>query len=136
MSRDGLFPQKWSKTSEKRMTPVGITVCIGIIAAAVATFTSVDELADMINIGTLSAFVMVSIGVIFIRKNAKEHDIDQSKTFKVPFFPVLPIISAVLCFVLMLNLTNITWIRFAVWLAVGFIIYFGYSHKHAKINVE
>jgi APA family basic amino acid/polyamine antiporter len=134
MSRDGLFPKSWSKTSEKRQTPVGITVVIGIVAALVASLTSVDELADMINIGTLSAFVMVSIGVIFIRKNAKEHNIDQSNTFRIPFFPVLPIISAVLCFALMLNLTNITWIRFAVWLLVGFVIYFTYSHKHAKIN--
>jgi APA family basic amino acid/polyamine antiporter len=134
MSRDGLFPEKWSKTSAKSMTPVGITVVIGIIAALAASLTSVDELADMINIGTLSAFVLVSIGLIFIRKNAKDHDIDQSKTFKVPLFPVLPILSAILCFILMLNLTNITWIRFAVWLLVGFIIYFGYSRKHAKIN--
>ncbi|MDR0884855.1 MAG: amino acid permease [Clostridiales Family XIII bacterium] len=134
MSRDGLFPEKWSKTSDKSMTPVGITVVIGIVAALVATLTSVDELADMINIGTLSAFVMVSIGVIFIRKNAKEHHLDQSKTFKVPLFPVLPIVSAVLCFVLMLNLTNVTWLRFLVWLLVGFIIYFTYSHRHAKIN--
>ncbi|MDR0851549.1 MAG: amino acid permease [Clostridiales Family XIII bacterium] len=134
MSRDGLFPEKWSKTSAKRMTPVGITVVIGVIAALTASLTSVDELADMINIGTLSAFVMVSIGVIFIRKNAAAHNIDQSNTFKVPFFPVLPILSALFCFVLMLNLTNITWIRFGVWLLVGFIIYFGYSRKHAKID--
>jgi APA family basic amino acid/polyamine antiporter len=134
MSRDGLFPESWSKTSEKKQTPVGITVAIGIIAALVASLTSVDELADMINIGTLSAFVLVSIGVIFIRKNAKEHGMDQSNTFKVPFFPVLPILSAVFCFALMLNLTNITWLRFAVWLLVGFVIYFAYSRRHARMN--
>jgi APA family basic amino acid/polyamine antiporter len=134
MSRDGLFPEKWSKTNKKTKTPVGITVAGGIVAALVATLTSVDELSDMINIGTLSAFVLVSIGVIFIRKNVKDHNIDTTKSFKVPFFPVLPIISAVLCFWLMLNLTNITWIRFIVWLLVGFTIYFSYSRRHAKIN--
>ncbi|MDR3053479.1 MAG: amino acid permease [Coriobacteriales bacterium] len=136
MSRDGLFPQRWSKTSEKRKTPVGITVVIGIVAALTASLTSVDELADMINIGTLSAFVLVSIGVIFIRKNAREHHIDQTKTFKVPLFPVLPILSAILCLWLMLNLTNITWLRFVAWLLAGFIIYFSYSRRHAKINDE
>jgi APA family basic amino acid/polyamine antiporter len=136
MSRDGLFPARWSKTSERRQTPIGITAAIGIVAALVATLTSVDELADMINIGTLSAFVLVSIGVLFMRKNAAANHVDQEHTFKVPLYPVLPILSAIFCFWLMLNLTNVTWIRFVVWLIVGFIIYFGYSRSHARINAD
>jgi APA family basic amino acid/polyamine antiporter len=92
----------------------------------------VGVLEEMINIGTLSAFVLVSIGVIVLRR--KRPDIRAS--FRVPFMPWLPILSAVLCVWLMLNLTTLTWVRFLVWLVLGFAIYFLYGRRHSVLGQE
>jgi APA family basic amino acid/polyamine antiporter len=85
----------------------------------------------MINIGTLSAFVLVSLAVVVLRRTRP----DLPRAFRVPWSPVLPIVSAVLCFYLMLNLTTLTWVRFAVWLAVGAAIYFAYGRRHARVGL-
>jgi len=98
--------------------------------ALLAGFTAVDKLEGMINIGTLSAFVLVSIGIVVLRRSRP----DAPRAFRVPWSPVLPIISAVLCFWLMLNLEVETWLRFVVWLAIGFVIYFGYSRRHSRVG--
>src|SRR3546814_4559990 len=84
----------------------------------------------MINIGTLSAFVLVSIGVVVLRNKRP----DLRRGYRVPFAPVLPIVSALLCFYLMLNLTTLTWVRFVVWLAAGVAIYFAYGRRHARVG--
>jgi len=84
----------------------------------------------MINIGTLSAFVLVSIGIVVLRKRRP----DLPRAFKVPGSPVVPILSAALCFWLMLNLTTLTWVRFAIWLAIGLAIYFLYGRSHSRLN--
>ena len=132
MSRDGLLPRGLSRTSAKRRTPVRVQIIAGVVVAALAGFTDVGVLEEMINIGTLSAFVLVSIGVIVLRK--KRPDIRAS--FRVPFMPWLPILSAVLCVWLMLNLTTLTWVRFVVWLAIGFAIYFLYGRRHSVLGKE
>jgi APA family basic amino acid/polyamine antiporter len=80
-------------------------------------------------IGTLSAFVLVSIGVVILRRRP-----DLPRAFRVPFSPVLPIVSAVLCLYLMLNLTPLTWVRFGAWLVVGIAIYFAYSRRHSRLG--
>src|SRR3546814_11773588 len=85
----------------------------------------------MINIGTLSAFVLVSIGVVVLRHKRP----DLRRGYRVPFAPVLPIVSALLCFYLMLNLTTLTWVRFVVWLAAGVAICFAYGRRHARGGV-
>ena len=100
-----------------------------MVVALLAGFTNVDMLEEMINIGTLSAFVLVSIGVVVLRKKRP----DLKRAFRVPF-PVLPIVSAVLCLWLMLNLTTLTWVRFAIWLVVGLVIYFAYGRRHSRLN--
>ncbi|NUJ89542.1 amino acid permease [Plantibacter sp. MCCC 1A11337] len=130
MSRDGLLPRSLSVTSEKRKTPVRVQLIVGALVALIAGLTDVGILEEMINIGTLSAFVLVSIAVIVLRKKYPK----LPRAFRVPWSPFLPILSAVLCVWLMLNLTTLTWVRFFVWLALGFIIYFAYSRRHSIVG--
>ncbi len=132
MSRDGLLPRWLSVTSEKRRTPVRIQILAGTAVALIAGLTDVGVLEEMINIGTLSAFVLVSIAVVVLRKKRP----DLPRAFRVPFSPVLPILSAGLCMWLMLNLTTLTWVRFAVWLAIGFIVYFAYGRRHSVLGIK
>jgi len=88
----------------------------------------IGDAADLSNIGTLFAFVLVSIGVLVLRKTQPE----RPRGFKVPWVPLFPIVSVILCGGLMTGLTVITWIRFFVWLALGLVIYFGFSQRHSE----
>jgi APA family basic amino acid/polyamine antiporter len=130
MSRDGLLPRALSKTSDKRSTPVRLQIICGAAVALVAGLTNVDLLEEMINIGTLSAFVVVSLGILVLRKKRP----DLKPAFRVPLGKVLPIVSAVLCLYLMTNLAVETWIFFAIWLAIGLAIYFSYGQRHSRLN--
>ena len=130
MSRDGLLPRGLSVTSETRRTPVRLQLITGGAVALLAGFTRVEILEEMINIGTLSAFVLVSLAVVVLRHRRP----DLPRAYRVPFSPVLPLVSALLCFYLMLNLTTLTWVRFAVWLVVGAAIYFAYGRRHARLG--
>ncbi|MFC4137951.1 MULTISPECIES: APC family permease [unclassified Microbacterium] len=132
MSRDGLLPRSLSVTDAKRGTPIRIQIIVGVIIAIIAGFTNVQVLGDMINIGTLSAFVLVSVGVPILRKSRP----DLQRPFTVPLSPWLPWISAIACFWLMLNLSTETWLRFVIWLAIGFVIYFGYSRRHSLLGQQ
>jgi basic amino acid/polyamine antiporter, APA family len=132
MSRDGLLPRWLSVTSEKRRTPARIQIISGALVALIAGLTDVGILEEMINIGTLSAFVLVSIAVIVLRRTRP----DLRRSFRVPLSPWLPILSAVLCLWLMLNLTTLTWVRFVVWLLIGFVIYFGYGRRHSMVGLR
>ncbi|NJC23249.1 APA family basic amino acid/polyamine antiporter [Arthrobacter pigmenti] len=129
MSRDGLMPRALSRTSEKRSTPARTQVLCGVVVALLAGFTEVDLLAEMINIGTLSAFVTVSIGILILRRKRP----DLKPSFRVPFGKVIPILSAVLCTYLMFNLATITWVFFGIWLLIGFAIYFAYGRTHSRL---
>jgi len=130
MSRDGLLPRWLSHTTEHHKTPARVQIVAGVLVAVLAGFTNVDVLEEMINIGTLSAFVLVSVGIVVLRKKRP----DLPRSFRVPGSPVVPILAAVLCFWLMLNLTTLTWVRFAIWLVVGLVIYFAYSRQHSRLN--
>lgn len=130
MSRDGLLPRWLSHTTERHKTPARVQILSGALVAVLAGFTNVDVLEEMINIGTLSAFILVSVGVVVLRKKRP----DLPRAFRVPGSPVVPILAAVLCFWLMLNLTTLTWLRFAIWLVVGLVIYFAYSRQHSRLN--
>lgn len=129
MCRDALLPMGLAKVHPKYRTPWLITAIVTGIVAIVAGVTPVGVLEEMVNIGTLSAFVLVSIGVVVLRKKRP----DLKRAFKVPFSPVLPIISAVICGYLMLNLSVATWLRFVVWLVLGFIIFFAYSRSRSRL---
>ncbi|MGY1409840.1 MULTISPECIES: amino acid permease [unclassified Luteimonas] len=130
MSRDGLLPRWLSVTSQTRKTPVRLQLITGAAVALLAGFTQVEILEEMINIGTLSAFVLVSLAVVVLRRTRP----DLPRAYRVPFSPVLPIISALLCFYLMLNLTTLTWVRFGVWLVLGAAVYFIYGRRHARVG--
>lgn len=129
MSRDGLLPRGLSHTG-KHGTPVRLQVIVGVVMALIAACSDVDVLADMVNIGTLSAFTLVAISVpIMSRKRP-----DLKRTFRMPGNPWIPILIALANVWLMLNLSVLTWIRFVVWLLVGFAIYFGYGYRHACLG--
>ena len=124
MSRDGLLPRGLSHTG-KHGTPVRLQVIVGVVMALIAACSDVDVLADMVNIGTLSAFTLVAISVPIMRRKRP----DLKRTFRMPGNPWIPILIALANVWLMLNLSVLTWIRFVVWLLVGFAIYFGYGYR-------
>ena len=130
MSRDALLPVGLAKVHPRFRTPWVISIVVTVIVAVVAGFTPIGVLEEMVNIGTLSAFVLVSIGVIVLRRKRP----DLRRTFKVPFNPWLPGLSALICVYLMLNLSVETWLRFLIWLVIGFVIYFAYSRQRSRIG--
>lgn len=127
MSRDGLLPRGISRTSHRYHTPVRLQVGVGVVVALIAGLSQVELLEEMINIGTLSAFVLVSFGIPILRRSRP----DLERSFKVPWSPVLPIVSGVACLWLMANLTTLTWLRFLGWVVVGLVIYAFYGYRHS-----
>ena len=129
MSRDNLLPMGLATVHPRFRTPYRIGTGVTVICAGVAGFTKVGILEEMVNIGTLSAFILVSAAVIVLRRTRP----DLPRPFKVPLVPALPIAAALVCLYLMINLPIETWLRFLIWLAVGFVIYFFYSNKHSRV---
>jgi len=130
MSRDGLLPPFFARVHPRFKTPYIGTIITGIFVATFAAFANIAEVVDLTNIGTLFAFILVSIGVIVLRKT----DPDRPRPFRVPWVPITPMISVVACFYLMYKLPGITWIRFGIWLAVGLVLYFLYGARHSRIR--
>ncbi|MDI3314833.1 MAG: amino acid permease [Mycobacterium sp.] len=128
MSRDGLLPRPLAKTGP-RGTPVRITALVALSVAAAALVLPMGKLQEMVNVGTLFAFVLVSAGVIVLRRTRP----DVQRGFRAPWVPLLPIASVCACLWLMLNLTVLTWIRFAVWMVAGTVIYLGYGRRHSVL---
>ncbi len=129
MSRDGLMPRALAKTGS-RGTPVRITVVVAVVVAVLATFFPIGTLEEMVNIGTLFAFVLVSIGVVVLRRTRPE----LKRGFRTPLVPLVPILAVVACLWLMLNLSVETWLRFVIWMALGVIVYFAYSRRHSVLG--
>ncbi len=130
MSRDGLLPITLSAVNKKTKTPIKTILICGIFISTVAGFTSLGTLAEIVNIGTLSAFVIVCLGVIFLRnKNNYGQD-----TFKNKWHPIVPILGIISCSLLMIFLPIQTWIRFLIWILIGIGMYFVYSYSHSKLN--
>lgn len=130
MSRDGLFPEKLSKVHKKFGTPYITTILTGLAVAIAAGFTNIETVAQLCNIGTLFAFVLVCVGVIVLRRTKP----DLARPFKCPAVPVVPILGALSCLYLMVSLPMVTWVRFFVWMLIGVIIYFSYGAKHSKVG--
>jgi basic amino acid/polyamine antiporter, APA family len=130
MSRDGLLPHGFGRVNQRTGTPVRVTLLIGSVVAVVASFTPIGKLEEMVNIGTLSAFALVSLAVPILRRSRP----DLERSFRVPLSPFLPVLAALVCVYLMLNLSLETWLRFLVWMALGFVIYFVYGYRHSRVG--
>ncbi|WP_326571965.1 amino acid permease [Actinacidiphila glaucinigra] len=130
MSRDGLLPRFFSRVHPTRGTPYRSTILLGGIVAIVAGFTTIEELAELVNIGTLFAFVVVAVGVVVLRRTRP----DLPRAFRTPFVPWLPAVSVLATLWLMLNLPAETWLRFAVWMAIGCVVYFLYGYRNSRVR--
>lgn len=132
ISRDGLLPKIFSKVSEKKQTPVLNTWVVAIVVALFAGVLPLGKLAELTNIGTLFAFIVVSLGVLVLRKTQP----NLTRGFKVPFVPVIPILSVLFCGYLTLQLPATTWITFFIWITVGLVVYFLYGRRNSILNKE
>lgn len=129
ISRDGLLPPVFAAVHPVTRTPVRVILVTGVIMALIAGFTPIEGVAELVNIGTLAAFVVVCAGVIVLRITKPE----MPRPFKTPFSPLIPLLGIAFCLYLMLSLPGVTWLRFVVWMLVGFGIYFSYSHKNSNL---
>jgi APA family basic amino acid/polyamine antiporter len=130
MGRDGLLPARFAKVNPKTMTPVGNTIIVAIIVSILAGIIPLDKLADMVSIGTLVAFMIVSLGVIILR--VREPDLPRG--FKVPGYPVTPVLAILACGYILYSLHWYTWIAFSGWVAVALIYYLLWSRHHSALN--
>ncbi|OIP84345.1 MAG: amino acid permease [Porphyromonadaceae bacterium CG2_30_38_12] len=132
MSHDGLLWKSFSKVHKKYKTPHIATLLTGLLAAFFAGFFPIGLLGELVSIGTLLAFVIVSIGIIILRKSEP----NAARSFRTPWVPLVPILGAVICFVQMASLPLDTWMRLIIWMIIGFVIYFGYGIKHSKARLK
>jgi basic amino acid/polyamine antiporter, APA family len=130
MARDGLLPKAFAKVHSRFRTPHVTTILTGVAVGVCAMFTSIDEMVDLTNIGTLFAFILVCIGILVLRRREPE----RRRTFRVPLVPLLPVLGVLSCLYLMLGLPWITWVRFGLWLVVGMVVYFLYSFRRSRLG--
>jgi APA family basic amino acid/polyamine antiporter len=130
MSRDGLLPAWFSRVHPRYRTPHVSTALVGLVVAVIAAFVPLEDLVGLVNIGTLFAFVIVSGGVIVLRRTEP----DLPRPFRCPFVPGLPLLSIAACVYLMTPLPFATWIRFLGWLAIGLAIYAVYGNRHSRVH--
>ena len=129
MSRDRLLPASVGAVHPTRGTPYRITAVVTVGVAVLAGFVPLSSLANLVSIGTLFAFVIVSAAVPVLRRTRPQ----LRRPFRVPFSPVVPVLSALACLYLMTNLSVETWLRFLAWLAIGVLIYLGYGRRNNRL---
>jgi len=132
ISRDGLFPSFFSNVHPKYQTPFKATWVIGICSGLIAGFVPLNVIANLVNMGTLAAFVLISVAVLILRKTQP----DLPRAFKCPGMPYVPLAAIGSCLFLMFNLSRETWLAFLIWLAIGLVIYFAFARKHSKLGLE
>lgn len=130
MSRDGLLPAKLSEVHPKYGTPYFATWMVGIVFGLIAALVPLDVLAELVNIGTLAAFSLVSLAVIILRKKRP----DLHRAFRCPGVPVIPALAIIFCLALMSFLSWHTWVAFVVWIAIGLAVYFLYARQRSLLN--
>jgi APA family basic amino acid/polyamine antiporter len=129
MTRDGLLPRGFGSLTARR-TPARITLTFAVLTAVLAAFVPLTEIAKLVNIGTLFAFLIVNLGVIVLRRTQP----DLPRGFRVPLVPLFPLIGAGLCIYLMTRLEAVTWLRFGIWLVVGLVLYSAYGRTHSRLQ--
>ena len=129
MSRDGLLPPMFSRVHPRFHTPVLVTVLTGFAVALIGGLLPIQDVAELANIGTLTAFILVSIGVVVLRRRRP----NLRRPFRTPGVPFIPALTVVSALYLMTNLPVLTWVRFIVWLAIGLVIYFAWSRHHSNL---
>ena len=129
MSRDGLLPPG-RRASTRATTPHISTIVTGVVVALAAGLTPIATLGTLVSIGTLMAFVIVSLGIIVLRRTRP----DLPRPFRMPLVPFLPLLSAAVSFVLMLGLPRATWERLILWMVVGVLFYFLYGYRHSRLR--
>lgn len=130
MGSDGIVPPIFAKVNPRTLTPVANTIIVSAIVAGLAGFIPLEHLADLTSIGTLFAFAVVSLAVIILRRTRP----DMKRGFRVPFYPLTPILSIVACVVVISQLSGLTWLFFAGWVLVVLVFYFSYSIKHSNLE--
>jgi APA family basic amino acid/polyamine antiporter len=130
MARDGLLPPWAAKVHPRYRTPHITTILTGVFVAFFAAFANINEVIELTNIGTLFAFVLVSIGVLVLRFR----DPDRERPFRAPAIWFVAPAAVVSCFYLMIKLPGVTWLRFVVWLALGLLLYSMYGRRHSVLN--
>jgi len=130
MARDGLLPSWAARVHPRFRTPHVTTILTGAVVASFATFLNINEVVELTNIGTLFAFVLVAIGVLVLRRTNP----DRARPFRTPLVPWVPLFAVIMCTYLMLQLPWVTWVRFAVWLAIGLLVYFMYGMGHSVLQ--
>lgn len=130
LARDGLLPEAFRRIHPTWGTPVLMTGLTVVAVALLAGFVPISVLAEMVSIGTLFAFVVVAIAVIVLRRTQPE----MNRPFRTPWVPFLPIVTVASCIGLMASLKVDTWLRFIVWLLLGFVVYFAYGYRHSRLN--
>jgi basic amino acid/polyamine antiporter, APA family len=130
MCRDGLMPPALAEVNPRTGTPIRLTLTFGILISVLAALVPLTEIIKLVNVGTLFAFILVNAGVIILRSTNP----GMERPFRVPFSPVFPIIGIALCIYLMTKLPGETWVRFVVWLVIGFAIYYFYSRQHSRLR--
>jgi amino acid transporter len=130
MGRDGLLPSLFAKVHPRNQTPVNNTIIVAVVVSILAGFVPLGYLADMVSIGTLVAFIVVSIGVIILR--VREPDLPRG--FKVPLYPVTPVLSVLACGYILFSLHWYTWLAFSAWVFVVLVFYFAWGRHHSALN--
>ncbi|MFD1471690.1 amino acid permease [Companilactobacillus mishanensis] len=131
ISRDGLLPKNLNKLN-KSSIPVGSTIIFGLVAGVVGAVLPVDKITELVNVGTLLAFSSTSLGVMFLRHSKNTRDLKPA--FRVPLYPIFPIISFIACVYLLSQLQVFTWKMFGLWTLLGLIIYFTYGRRHSIVD--
>ncbi|MBW3500898.1 amino acid permease [Janthinobacterium sp. NKUCC08_JDC] len=132
MSRDGLLPKRLSTVHPRFHTPFFATWLVGIVFGLIAAVIPLNILAELINIGTLAAFTMVSVAVVVLRKKRP----DLPRAFRCPGVPYVPALAVILCVGLMTFLSWVTWVAFTIWLVIGLVIYFGYARRRSLLHPQ
>jgi APA family basic amino acid/polyamine antiporter len=130
MCRDGLLPQRLATVHPRYGTPALLTIVLGLLIAIPTALVPLGQIVELVNIGTLFAFILVNIGVIVLRRTRP----DMPRPYRVPLSPVFPLLGIAFAIYLMKDLPWLTWVRFAIWLAIGLLIYWLYGYRKSRLR--